>query len=81
MCPYPLKVQARPPCDQKQAFRSRVSLIDWGGVGAELFKCPYLLKVQARPPCDQKQALLSRVSLIDWGGVGGVLNYLSAHIY
>ena len=30
-CPYPLKVQARPPWDQRPALLSRVSGQEWGG--------------------------------------------------
>ena len=31
-CPYPLNVQARPPRDQRPAFRSRISLSDCHGM-------------------------------------------------
>ena len=62
-CPYPLKVQAYLPWDQRLALQS--GGVEGGGWGwRELFTCPYPLKVQAYLPWDQRLALQS-------GGVEG----------
>ena len=55
--PYPLKVQACPPRDQRRALRSKVSgqiaqwVAVWGwGVGGGVLTWPYPLNVQSCPP-------------------------------
>ena len=49
ICPYPLKVQACPPRDQRPSRVSgqRVVIRGWGEGEGELLICPYPLKVQA----------------------------------
>ena len=51
MCPYPLKVQARPPRDQRLATQSRVS----GREGGErvLLKLICLLRPEFEVICEQ----------------------------
>ena len=57
-CPYPLKVQVRPPWDRRLTLLSKVSGQEDGSCGGrgggKIFTCPYPLKVQARPPWDRR---------------------------
>ena len=75
LCPYPPKVQARPPRDQRPVRGLGASSVQggWGGWGADLFLCPYPPKVQARPPRDQRPV---------WGlGAGSVQVILCTGVF